>query len=133
MDRVLFASVIKDLNTVSELSYNHTENPTVLAATQKLQTALLTVALGMVKPPRKVSKKKNPDGLFQDEINLLRDENGKKIPAIKKIRERTGLGLKEAKDMAERWMSINLGFTNWPYIPPVNLEQSSCQSTDSNW
>jgi len=39
------------------------------------------------------------DGLTETERELLR--GGKKIQAIKEVRQRTGLGLKEAKDLAD--------------------------------
>lgn len=57
-------------------------------------------------------RSKNPDELSQNEIVELRDKH-QKIPAIKLIRERTGCGLKEAKDAAERWMLKNLGYTSF--------------------
>lgn len=39
---------------------------------------------------------------WQSEARVLVDQ-GKKIAAIKVVREQTGLGLKEAKDLVERW------------------------------
>jgi len=45
------------------------------------------------------------DKLTQDEIDLILQR--KLISSIKMIRERTGLGLKEAKDLAEGWKNRN--------------------------
>ena len=41
------------------------------------------------------------DRTFEDEVAMLL-EQGQKIEAIKRYRERTGVGLKEAKDAVER-------------------------------
>lgn len=50
--------------------------------------------------------------LNEEEIALVRDD--KKIGAIKEYRQRTGLGLREAKDAVEGWMLKNLGYANKP-------------------
>ncbi len=42
------------------------------------------------------------DPTWQSEARVLVD-NGQKISAIKLVREQTGLGLKEAKELVERW------------------------------
>ena len=46
----------------------------------------------------------SPDGLSQ-EVQQLANDPAKKIQAIKRHREQTGLGLKEAKDAVEAYMS----------------------------
>lgn len=50
-----------------------------------------------------------------DVVNLLRS-GGNKVAAIKLIREKTGLGLKEAKDLADIYP------WNFAYIHPANPE-----------
>ena len=42
--------------------------------------------------------------VFLDGCNTINGYIGGKIPCIKLVRERTGLGLKEAKDIVERWI-----------------------------
>jgi hypothetical protein len=37
-----------------------------------------------------------------------------KIQAIRRVRERTGCGLVEAKNAVENWMQREFGFTSWP-------------------
>ena len=48
---------------------------------------------------------RDPNALTADEINVIR--SGKKILAIKKIRERTGLGLADAKHIVDQWVASN--------------------------
>lgn len=45
-----------------------------------------------------------PEGL-SEEVRRLADDPGRKIQAIKLHREQTGIGLKEAKDAVEAYMS----------------------------
>lgn len=46
-----------------------------------------------------------PDGLTPEEKQLIR--TNQKIPAIKAVRTRTGLGLAEAKKKVDEWMRQN--------------------------
>lgn len=58
----------------------------------------------------------DPSVLSEIEKNYAK--GGNKINAIKEMRSRTGLGLKEAKDAVEAWMLKNLGYsTNQPNPP----------------
>lgn len=51
------------------------------------------------------------DGLNQIEIELLRE--GKTIQAIKSVRERTTMGLGEAKGVVDRYRAEHLGWNPW--------------------
>lgn len=51
-------------------------------------------------------------GLNEGEIRAL-DKGRNKIPAIKLLRERTGMGLKEAKDAVEAYMQKVFGYTHY--------------------
>lgn len=53
---------------------------------------------------------KDQSGLTKDEKALLLANE--RIKAIKAVRERTGLGLKEAKALTDRWQNENMG-TNY--------------------
>jgi hypothetical protein len=65
--------------------------------------------LGQIIDPRSLPKHllrdTAPDrtGLTREERDILRDPE-KKIPVIKLVRERTGLGLKEAKDLVDDYI-----------------------------
>lgn len=64
--------------------------------------ALFMLVIGIMMSPFKTSKKqiKEVDKKIDIEIkNLLTDD--KKILAIKKLREKTGMGLKEAKEYVD--------------------------------
>jgi ribosomal protein L7/L12 len=50
--------------------------------------------------------------LTEEEATYARQRNGK-IPAIRLVRERTGMGLVEAKHHVEGWMREHLGFDRW--------------------
>lgn len=54
------------------------------------------------------------DELNEKEINLLGDGNTK-MPAIKAYRERTNVGLKDAKDKVEAYLKKVYGYTNYTY------------------
>jgi hypothetical protein len=86
---------------------------------RRLQLSLLAEASKQVRNtlPRKPKNVKVIDGLMPNEIAYLRtyrvslwgsdegrNEYCELIPAIKAVRERTGLGLKEAKDLVEDYM-----------------------------
>lgn len=78
-------------------------------------------------PPNTVQ----PSGLtFDEEKDIsFRDSNGyhaNKIKVIKAVRERTGLGLKEAKDLVERHMHHQgLNTTYPPPLPPIGNDDDS--------
>lgn len=55
--------------------------------------------------------------LTGDEAETLKRTRNK-IQVIKMLRERTGCGLKEAKDRTEAWMQRTLGFTSFPSDQP---------------
>lgn len=58
------------------------------------------------RPPASIADHGVLDGNLLDEPEILREiQRGHKIEAIKLVRERFGLGLKEAKDLVERHSS----------------------------
>jgi ribosomal protein L7/L12 len=63
-------------------------------------------------------RRKKVDKFFLtlEEEDFAKRRDGK-IGAIKRVRERTGMGLKESKDHVEGWMQEKLGFTHWPPDP----------------
>lgn len=64
----------------------------------------------------------NQSGLTVEEEDYAR--TGQKIYAIKSVRERLGIGLKESKDLVEDWMSKHVlnPFPNLPPLPPVQTK-----------
>jgi ribosomal protein L7/L12 len=87
----------------------------VVDAGRRAQVQLLKAAMLVVtsKLPVTSRSNKNPNNLTKAEQLKARETYGK-IPAIKMVRERTGVGLKEAKDAVENWMGKNLGYTHVP-------------------
>jgi len=55
------------------------------------------------------------NGLNEAEIRALGHKGENKIPAIKLLRERTGMGLKEAKDAVEAYMQKVFGYTSYSH------------------
>jgi hypothetical protein len=58
------------------------------------------------------------DGLTETEIEHLRKR--KKISAIKSVRARTRMGLREAKLAVEAWIERNHCCSGWPYCAHMN-------------
>ena len=88
-----------------------TTNAEVGNAATLLELALLRV---MVKA---MEKEANPDktelNLTEAEIATL-DKNRDKIKCIKMVRERTGMGLIEAKNIVENYMMKKWGYMHFP-------------------
>lgn len=78
------------------------------AGLTKHVTGLETVALGLVEDLKnQVIREFSPAGYYLTSDEAYFARSGQKIPAIKALRTRTGLGLKEAKDYVEDWMDAN--------------------------
>jgi hypothetical protein len=113
---VKMLALVESLELVAE---KFTDVTRVRNDAKRLQLSLLVEASKQVRNtlPRKPKNVKVIDGLMPNEIAYLRtyrvslwgsdegrNEYCELIPAIKAVRERTGLGLKEAKDLVEDYM-----------------------------
>jgi hypothetical protein len=113
---VKMLALVQSLELVAE---KFTDVTRVRNDAKRLQLSLLVEASKQVRNtlPRKPKNVKVIDGLMPNEIAYLRtyrvslwgsdegrNEYCELIPAIKAVRERTGLGLKEAKDLVEDYM-----------------------------
>jgi hypothetical protein len=91
-------------------------NKVIFAAGVRLQLAILAAMTANLRAelPKRKAKPKLYDGLTREEIeNLFMKQEqcgySDKIGTIKMARERTGLGLFEAKKLVENWMYGNYG------------------------
>lgn len=73
--------------------YNETDNTALKAQLKKCAKIAFDLAFA------------NSCALLPDEIDLGKDQG--KIPCIKEVRARTGMGLKEAKDLVEKVFDQN--------------------------
>jgi ribosomal protein L7/L12 len=120
---------LNTLDTVEQIIQDHAKDLAIVRAAKKLQEVLLKTALDTVKPVR---KNKLMYGLTPQEAATANRREGK-IPAIKLYRDRTGCGLKEAKDAVEEYMLKMLGFTYWPAeTRPVPDSDGERVDTDGN-
>jgi hypothetical protein len=88
---------------------------------KRLQLSLLAEASKTVRAslPKRVRKPKIVDGLTQDEVKILMtpcayNGHGNLIGAIKAVRERTHMELREAKNLIEDYMEKHLGYRHFP-------------------
>jgi ribosomal protein L7/L12 len=116
--------VATNLRMLTDMSAD-TTNDKVRQAVTRLQIVLLTthatdLRATLPKRPRKPKVPKVPDvlenGLTKEEESLLVNNLRNKIMVIKKVRERTKSGLKEAKELVDKYVDKH-GLTH--YDPPL--------------
>lgn len=78
-------------------------NATLLARLDEIEWKLdaIMVAIGIQTPPRPTPGERA--GMTSEQIDEIRAliRSGRKLEAIKRVRELTGLGLKESKDLVD--------------------------------
>lgn len=109
--------LVRDLESIEEIRKHYTSFPVhdspVHDSLVKAQNALFREGVRVTKTARVSKVNKDPKQLTKEEQAKAREQYGK-IQAIKLYRERTGMGLKEAKDAVEDWMEKNMGYRYYP-------------------
>jgi ribosomal protein L7/L12 len=103
----MFKNLLKELRSINSVQKN-----LVLADAVVAPMTISVLEKHLAELQRRYPQT-NSQELTYAEQEWARRADGK-IQAIKAVRERTRLGLKEAKDLVEAWMQKNLGFTYHP-------------------